>query len=121
MEIKLSIMQKENYYLAQKEPHQSCLLALRDIILSQDADIEECVKYGVPCFTINGKPVFYIMLNKKQNQPYVLFVKGIQIDHPKLDQGDRKQMKVYWVDPEKDIDLEELVLVLNLALKLEIK
>ena len=36
----------DNYYLNKKEPHKSCLLALRSIILEQDTNITETRKMG---------------------------------------------------------------------------
>ncbi|MDZ7649807.1 MAG: hypothetical protein U5K54_23190 [Cytophagales bacterium] len=34
----------DNYYLNQSEPNKSCLLALRAIILDQDAQVTETVR-----------------------------------------------------------------------------
>ncbi len=42
----------ENYYLKQKEPFQSCLLALRDIILDVNKDIVAMRKYQIPFFLL---------------------------------------------------------------------
>jgi len=45
----------DDFYLQQEEPTRSCLLALRTIILKQDADISNSLKYGMPFFLIKEK------------------------------------------------------------------
>lgn len=109
----------QNYYLKLEEPLQSCLLAVRDIILSADGELSECIKYGVPCFVLNGKPVCYLFKKKNAKLPYILFVKGKELDFPELESGDRKLMKSLSIDPEKDIDIELVLKVLNAAIELQ--
>ena len=48
-------MNIESFYLDKDEPNKNCLLALRDIILNQDDNIIETVKYGMPCFCYKNK------------------------------------------------------------------
>ena len=50
----------DDFYLQQNEPVKSCLLALREIILSQDADITNALKYGMPFFCYKGKMFCYL-------------------------------------------------------------
>ncbi len=107
-----------NYYLSLEEPLQSCLLAVRDIILSMDEEISECIKYGVPCFVIKGKPLCYLFKKKSEKFPYILFVKGKELHFPELDSGDRKLMKSLSIDPEKDIEMELIKKILLAALEL---
>jgi len=45
----------DNFYLQQSEPIRSCFLALRAIILSQDKEIVNVWKYGVPFFALEEK------------------------------------------------------------------
>jgi Domain of unknown function (DU1801) len=40
----------DNFYLQKEEPLQSCLLALKAIILAQDEEITAAWKYGMPFF-----------------------------------------------------------------------
>ncbi len=89
----------DSFYLNKIEPNKSCLLILRDILLNHDSDITETLKYGMPCFCYNGKMLFFLWVEKKSSWPYVLFVNGNKINHPKLDREERKQTKIYRIDP----------------------
>jgi hypothetical protein len=40
----------DNFYLQKEEPPKGCLIALRKIILSQDIEIRNVWKYGMPFF-----------------------------------------------------------------------
>lgn len=107
-----------DFYLNQKEPNKSCLLTLRQIILDQDENITETRKYGMPCFCYYKKMFCYLWTDKKTNHPYILMVEGNQIEHPDLEQGSRKRMKILPVNPSKDIPVGIVVEVLELGLKL---
>lgn len=56
----------EYYYLSKPEPYQSCLLALRDIILQANTDICHVRKYQIPFFTYKNKKLGYLWLNGKK-------------------------------------------------------
>ena len=56
-----------NFYLQQQEPVKSCLLALRAIILSQDNNISNVMKYGMPFFCYKGKMFCYLWTHKNIN------------------------------------------------------
>jgi hypothetical protein len=114
----MSLEKLDDFYLQQKEPTGGCLLALRDIILSFNSDITETRKYGMPCFCYKNKAMAYLWKDKKSQEPYILFVDGIQIDHPALEQGDRARMKILPVDPDKDIPIKRIQEILVLALEL---
>ena len=45
----------DNFYLQQEEPIKGCLLALRQIILSQDKEVTNTWKYGMPFFATKEK------------------------------------------------------------------
>lgn len=108
----------DNFYLSQKEPNQSCLLALRNIILKQDANVTETTKYGMPCFCYKKKMFCYLWTDKKTNKPYILMVEGKHLEHPKLEAGNRSRMKIFRVDPHKDFPLDTIQTILNQALNL---
>ena len=108
----------DNFYINQKEPNKSCFLALRDIISGFNEHINQTVKYQLPCFCYKNKAMCYLWKDKKTNEPYVLVVEGKLIDHPLLEQGDRKRMKVFRVNPEKDIDIDSVHEILTLAVDL---
>ena len=107
----------ENYYLNKTEPNQSCLLALRSIILNQDKDINETQKWGMPCFCYKKKIFCYLWTNKKTNEPYILMVEGKLLDFPELKEGDRKKMKVLTVNPNQDLPIKTIETILQKALE----
>lgn len=106
-----------NFYLQKDEPIKSCLLALRDIILNYNNDIIETYKYGMPCFCYKGKQFCYLWTDKKTKLPYILIVEGRKIDHPKLISGSRSRMKIFLVDPNKDIPLKTIHKIFDMAVK----
>lgn len=110
--------QLNDFYLSKSEPNKSCLLALRSVILEQDEHVTETVKYGMPCFCYKNKMFCYLWTDKKSGQPYLLMVEGEHLNHPKLVEGSRKRMKVFYVDPEVDLPLKDIHFVLNEALDL---
>lgn len=108
----------ENFYLNKAEPNRGCLLALRSIILKQDPAVSETRKYGMPCFCFKKKMFCYLWMDKKTDEPYILFVEGKHLNHPKLEQGTRARMKVFNVNPAKDLPLETIEKLLQEALDL---
>ena len=108
----------EAFYLNQLEPNKSCLLALRSIVLNVSSEINECVKYGMPCFCIGKKAFSYLWIDKKTQEPYILFVEGQQLNHPLLESGNRSRMKIFRINPSSDIPLEELKTLIIEAIKL---
>jgi len=105
----------DKFYLEKEEPIKSCLLALRNIILSLDVNISTSWKYKVPFFSYKGKMFCYLWIDKKTKYPYIGIVEGHQINHFALEQGNRKRMKVIPVNPNEDFPdyIEE---ILNVAL-----
>ena len=94
------------YYEDLEEPNKSCLLALRHIVLNFDDRISECWKYKMPFYCFNGKMFCYFWKDKKTNQPYLGLVKGQHLNHPELEKGDRKKMKVLPIDPLQDLPVQ---------------
>jgi hypothetical protein len=112
------VEQLDNYYLNKEEPNKSCLLALRSIILKQDTNITETQKYGMPCFCYKKKMFCYLWTDKKTNEPYILMVEGKYLDHPKLEEGDRTRMKIFRINPNKDLPIKTIETILQKALNL---
>jgi uncharacterized protein YdhG (YjbR/CyaY superfamily) len=108
----------DNYYLNKEEPHKSCLLALRSIILAQDTNVTETQKWGMPCFCFRKKMFCYLWTDKKTEEPYILFVEGKFLDHSELEAGERSRMKIFRVNPNEDLPLETIEELLNSALDL---
>lgn len=107
-----------DFYLRQHEPAKSCLLALREIILSRDKDISNTLKYGMPFFCYKGKMFCYLWVHKKFHQPYLGIVEGKRIEHPGLIQEKRSRMKIMLFDPTKDLPIKTIHAILKQALNL---
>jgi len=112
------LLEADNFYFDKEEPNKSCLLALRNIILNCDPDINETRKYGMPCFCYRGKMFCYLWVDKKTNGPYILMVEGKHLNHPKLKTGNRSRMKILTVDSNEDLPLKIILSILNQALDL---
>lgn len=96
----------DNYYMKQQEPVRSCMLALREIVLRYHPDFSEAWKYGMPFFCIHGRMFCYLWIHKKTGMPYIGVVEGKKISHPKLVQEKRARMKIFFIDPDKDIPVK---------------
>lgn len=107
-----------NYYLSKEEPNKSCLLALRDIIFNHDTDITETQKWGMPCFCYKKKMFCYLWTDKKTDEPYILMVEGKLLDHYALEEGNRSRMKIFRVNPNKDLPIEIIEEILQKAINL---
>lgn len=108
----------DSYYLRKEEPAKSCLLALRDVILNYDPNISETRKYGMPCFCYKKKMFCYLWTDKKTDEPYMLMVEGKHLNHPKLEIGKRSRMKIFRLDPNNDLPIATIKLILKQALDL---
>ena len=108
----------DHYYLSKGEPNKSCLLALRSIILEQDVHITETRKWNMPCFCYKKKMFCYLWTDKKTDKPYILMVEGNHLDHPELEEGNRSRMKIFLVNPNEDLPMETITVILNSALDL---
>lgn len=107
-----------NYYLNKEEPNKSCLLALRDIILNQDSNVTETQKWGMPCFCYKKKMFCYLWTDKKTDEPYILMVEGKYLDHPELEEGYRTRMKIFRINPNRDLPIKTIEHILQKALDL---
>lgn len=108
----------DNFYFDKEEPQKGCLLAMRDIVLGYDSYISETTKYGMPCFCYKGKMFCYLWMDKKTQEPYFLMVEGKHLNHPNLEAGKRARMKIFRVDPNKDLPMSDINLIMNQALDL---
>lgn len=109
----------DEFYLSKTGAVGACLTALRNIIVSHHEGITETIKYGMPCFCLDKKPLCYLWTDRKTALPYLLFVDGKLMDHPELEQGKRSKMKVFQVDPEADLPMELISMLLNTAIDLK--
>lgn len=107
-----------NFYFDKDEPVKNCLLALRSIILKQDINITETLKYGMPCFCYKKKMFCYLWLDKKNGEPYILMVEGNYLHHQQLEAGHRSRMKILRVNPDKNLHIQLIENILQTALNL---
>lgn len=106
----------DNFYLQKEEPIKGCLIALREIILSQDTEIRNVWKYGMPFFCYKGKMFCYLWVHKKHNKPYLGIVEGNRFEHPKLIIEKRSRMKIMLFEPNKDLPIETINEILTKAI-----
>ncbi len=107
----------ESFYFSKVEPVKSCLLALRFIILQNQNGIVETIKYGMPCFCIGKKILCYLWVDNKTCEPYILFVEGKNLDFPELEAGNRSKMKIFRVDPNKDLPKKQIDKLVSAAIE----
>ena len=108
----------DDFYLQHDEPVKGTLLALREIILQQDKDVTNALKYGMPFFCYKGKMFCYLWFHKKHKLPYIGIVEGKRFHEPFLIQEDRSRMKIMLLDPNKDLPLQTIKNILQKALNL---
>jgi len=108
----------DNFYFQKEEPLQSCLLALKEIILSQDKEITAAWKYGMPFFCYKGKMFCYLWVHKKTQQPYMGIVEGKHFDHPGLIIEKRSRMKIMLFNAEKQLPVKTIRLLVKRAIDL---
>ncbi len=108
----------EAYYIAQEEPVQSCLLALRRLILDLNPKMTETWTHRMPMFRYDGKLFCYLWIEKKTYIPYIGIYRGLEVDHPKLELGTRNKMKIMLIDPEADLPVQDLKNILEQAVAL---
>jgi hypothetical protein len=72
----------------------------------------------MPFYNYQGKRFGYLWVHKKYHQPYIGIVNGNKIDHPDLLKETRTRMKIFLVDPVKDIPIVKLDELLNKVIAL---
>ncbi len=108
----------DEFYFNLQEPHKSCLLALQEIILSQDLDISATWKYRFPFFCYKGKMFCYFWINKKTNQPYIGIVEGKYFEEPEFIQEKRSRMKIILFNPNEDLPIKKIEKIIQKAINL---
>jgi hypothetical protein len=106
------------YFLQKDEPVKSCLLFMRQHILSFDSNITEAWKYRMPFFCYKGKMFCYLWVHKTNGLPYIGIVEGLKIEHPDLLIEKRWRMKIMLLDPNVDLPLEIIDSILRKAISL---
>lgn len=60
----------------------------------------------------------YLWTDKKTDGPYILMVEGKHLNQPELEEGGRSRMKIFRVDPNKDLPIKTIKSILKTALDL---
>lgn len=108
----------DNYYNSLQEPNKSCILALKQIILSFDTNISNLWKWGGPFFYYKNKMFCYIWIDKKTNKPYLAIVEGKHINHSLLSYGSRTRIKSMNIDASKDLPINTIKNILKQCIDL---
>jgi hypothetical protein len=110
----------EQYFLNQKEPYQSIMLYVRDVILQTLPEVEEKYSYKIPFYNIGKKPMIYLNILKGKDYVDVAFVQGILLekDFPVLkNDNKRKQVRSIQLKTLEDLDHDNFVELLHAASK----
>ena len=109
--------QLDNYYFSLPEPQQSAFLFLRKHLLAYHPQITEHFKFSTAFFLFKGINLCYFSVRKKDKQAYIGFVNGYLMKHKALASEGRSQIKVYYFDGAKDIDIATINRLLEMAMK----
>lgn len=107
----------DTFYLEQTEPNRSFMLGLRDYIRTYHEEITEEWKWKLPFFYYKGKPFCYVWKVQKTQQPYLCIAKSHLFEHFQLIQGNRKKMKALYFDVTKDIPVNLIDEIFQLAME----
>lgn len=108
----------DDFYLNQEEPVKGIFLALKEIILKQDENITNTLKYGMPFFCYKGKMFCYLWIHKKNKQPYIGIVEGKHFDESFLIQENRSRMKIMLFDVNENLPLKNIEMTIQKAINL---
>ena len=94
----------ESYYLSKPEPYQSCLLALRDVILRANPGICHERKFQIPFFTYKGKKLGYLWLDGRKLMLGFCLDKSLQ----EVEEGVKSKDKYesMRIDPNADLPVD---------------
>ncbi|MDB5031282.1 DUF1801 domain-containing protein [Mucilaginibacter sp.] len=106
----------ESYYLSKPEPYQSCLLALKDVILFANPDICHERKFQIPFFTYKGKKIGYLWLNRKKLMLGFCLDKSLQEQRQVTKPKDKYESTQ--IDPNADLPVDIILQKLNYYLAL---
>jgi len=105
----------DNYFITLPEPSQSALLYLRQFFMDE-MGLTEAWKFNTPFYYYKNKWFCYLIYIEKKDETYISFVLGNKIEFANLVSEGRKQMKIYRINPNENInksDLKEIVALLK--------
>jgi hypothetical protein len=97
----------ESYYQKQSEPIQSCLLALKAIIMGINPLITHERKYQIPFFYYKGRKLSYLWVNKRKLQ--VGFIEDKCLQKPLEGVRIKDRYRHIIVNPKEDIPIEIII------------
>ncbi len=103
----------EAYYESLPEPMQGFMLAIRQIILELDEEIEETWKWSTPFFTYRKRMLCYLWKDKKTLEPYLSIYGGDALNHPELVQKHKAKIKKLMLNTTKDIPVDTIKEILS--------
>ncbi len=109
----MSISDIDAWFLSQDEPGRSCLIFLRAYILSLAPGITETWNYKMPFYRYQGKRFCYLWYHQKLAQPYIGIVAGTKVNDPGWISEERSRMKIFLINPSKDIPVKKITAVLK--------
>ncbi len=111
----------EAYFLNQKEPYQSIMLCIRELILTTLPEVEERYSYKIPFYNIGKKPLLYLNILKGKSYVDVAFVQGILLEKkfPLLQNAaNRKQVRSLAIRSIEEIDYTTFTALLEEAARI---
>ncbi|WP_353778019.1 DUF1801 domain-containing protein [Winogradskyella sp. 3972H.M.0a.05] len=105
----------DEYFYNQKEPYQSIMLYIRDVILRTLPDITERYSYKIPFYNIGKKPMLYLNILKGKDYVDVAFVQGVLFEDqfPSLkNDNNRKQVRSLQVKSLEEFNEHEFRAIL---------
>lgn len=107
----------DHFILSIPEPQRSTLLFLRHFFV-EEMHLQEHIKFNTPFYNFKEKWFCYLSYSAKRNHEiYIGFVRGHKIVFPNLEHEGRKQIKIYRINSEKDIDIKSLKKITGLLKK----
>jgi hypothetical protein len=106
----------ESYYLSKPEPYQSCLLALKDIVLQVNPAICQVRLFQIPFFTYKDKKLGYLWLDRKKLKMGFCLDKSLQAVTPGIKPKDQYESMI--IDPDEDIPIDIVLQKLDYYIKL---
>ncbi|MEN2489513.1 DUF1801 domain-containing protein [Flavobacterium sp. B11] len=106
------------FYENLEMPFKEIFLSISEIILRQDKEITNVLKYGMPFFCYKKKMFCYLWIHKKLKKPYIGIVEGKHFEEPFLIQENRSRMKIMMFDVNEDLPLEQIETIIQKAINL---
>ncbi len=106
------------YYDGLTEPLQGFMLAVRQVILDLNEEVEETWKWSAPFFLYRKQMLCYLWLDKKTHEPYLGIYGGDALDHPSLVQKHKAKIKKLVFSVDEDIPISTMKEVLSASCSL---